>query len=241
MATYKTRGIVVRRFNLGEADRIITFLTTDRGKLRAVAKGVRRIKSRLAGHLELFGEVEIMLVEGRNLDIITSARLQRDASAIAEHQPALAHAYLFTELIDRLVEEGVNQPELYVAAASAFEALPAAGEALALVELYMKLHFLDGLGYRPELAHCVVCRSSDASSEYFFVSVLGGIADRTCTTDHRFPMQAAAIKLWRLVLGRPLAGVRPITEAEWLAKVSLPACDDFIEYHFGRRFVPAAL
>jgi hypothetical protein len=73
--SYQTTGIVIGRTNFGEADRIIRLLTPEHGKISAVAKGVRKIKSRAAGHLELFGEASLMLATGRNLDVITSARL----------------------------------------------------------------------------------------------------------------------------------------------------------------------
>jgi DNA repair protein RecO (recombination protein O) len=75
MPTYQTTGIVIGRTNFGEADRIVRFITPEQGKLSAVAKGVRRIKSRLAGHLEVFAESQLTLATGRNLDVIASARL----------------------------------------------------------------------------------------------------------------------------------------------------------------------
>ncbi len=240
MATYKTTGIVIRRFNLGEADRIITFLTPDHGKLKAVAKGVRRIKSRMAGHLEPFGEVELMVAEGKNLDLITSARMQRDASNLSQDPKALSHAFLFAEIIDRLLDEGVGQPELYMAVASVFGGLGEGGD-VRLLELYFKLQLMDALGYKPELSHCVVCHQSDSAAEYYFVPSLGGIADKSCTSDRRFAMTAGQIKFWRLVSTHSLRDVQRITGAGELADQTLPACDDFIEYHFGRRFSPLPL
>ena len=69
--SYLTKGIVIGRTNFGEADRIVRFFTPDRGKLSAIAKGIRKIKSRSGGHLELFGEVSLMLATGRGLDIVT--------------------------------------------------------------------------------------------------------------------------------------------------------------------------
>ena len=73
MATIKTSGIVIRRINLGEADKILTILTRDRGKIRVVAKGVRRPKAKLAGFSDMFHYNDFILAEGRNLDIVTSA------------------------------------------------------------------------------------------------------------------------------------------------------------------------
>ena len=75
--TYKSRGIVLRRTNLGEADRILTILTEKFGLIRVVAKGVRKTLSHLAGHLEPFCVAEFLIAEGRNLDIITGAEIQK--------------------------------------------------------------------------------------------------------------------------------------------------------------------
>ena len=68
---YKTEGVVLKRHYTGEADALLTFCTPDRGKLRAIARGVRRPKSRLAGHLEPLTHCTMMLAEGRNLDIVS--------------------------------------------------------------------------------------------------------------------------------------------------------------------------
>ena len=125
MATYKTRGIVLRRHNLGEADRIITFLTTDRGKLRAVARGVRRIKSRQAGHLELFSETDLMLAEGRNLDIITSARLRVVDDRLTSDLRRLGTAYLMAEMTDVLLDDNEPQADIYASLGAGLAALRA--------------------------------------------------------------------------------------------------------------------
>ncbi len=103
----------MRRMNLGEADRIITFITPDHGKLKAVARGVRRIKSRLAGHLELFGDVQLMLARGHNLDVITSARAAQSHLAIADDLERLSQAYLMAEMVDKLVREESVGPGVY--------------------------------------------------------------------------------------------------------------------------------
>lgn len=76
MPSYQTTGLVIGRTNFGESDRIIRFITPDYGKISAVARGVRKIKSRLAGHLEPLGTVMLSLTTGRsNIDVITGARL----------------------------------------------------------------------------------------------------------------------------------------------------------------------
>lgn len=235
MAYYKTHGIVLRRMNLGEADRIITIFTRDNGKVRAVAKGVRRIKSRLAGHLEPFGSVELMFAVGRNLDVITSARLLRSGDGISAEADSLTYAYLFAEMLDRLVDEGVAQPELYDLVEDSFADLGQTGGDK-LLELFFKLRLLEALGYRPQLSGCTICQSNDPETQYFFVSEIGGIVDATCSRDQRFPMSLNQIKLWRLMMTQPLPQVRRLAGAADLAKASLEVCNYFYDYTFGKQF-----
>ena len=176
MGTYATHAIVIGRHSFGEADRILVMLTPEQGVIRAVAKGIRKIKSRLAGHLELFSESELMLATGRNLDVVTSARLIRHLSA--DNYDRMRLAYLFAEMINRLAGEHEHHEGLYSLLQEAFAVL-AVGETMpsALLELWFKLRLLDRLGYRPELDACVACGTADPAREYLFSPVLGGIVD----------------------------------------------------------------
>src|SRR3990167_2736637 len=77
MPSYKTRGIIIKRSNFSEADRLVTIFSKDRGKIRAIAKGVRRPLSKLGGHIELFCLTNFVIAEGRNLDIISGAEIEK--------------------------------------------------------------------------------------------------------------------------------------------------------------------
>src|ERR687885_415233 len=81
---YRTEAIILRRSDFGEADRILTLYTPRYGKRRAIAKGVRKTTSRLAGHVELFTRVQLRLAEGRNLDIVTQAQIIAPYRALRE-------------------------------------------------------------------------------------------------------------------------------------------------------------
>lgn len=232
MATYKTTGIVLRRHNLGEADRIVTFLTPDRGKLRAVSRGVRRIGSRQAGHLELFSQVELILAEGRNLDIITSARLRRYPEKVGQDYARLRHGYVFASLLDRLIETGPSEG-LYNLAVVGFNELDDSGVSSGL-ELWFKLRLLDLLGYRPNLDHCGRCGRVVASGSVD--ASAGGLVCSDCAAAGLVALDAASLKLWR----RLLAAERPDDRGadEPVAGASLGICDTFYEYIFGRAFGP---
>jgi DNA repair protein RecO (recombination protein O) len=239
MATYKTQGIVLRRHDLGEADRIITFLTPDYGQLKAVARGIRRIKSRLAGHLELFSETELMLAEGKNLDVVASARLLRHHNNLSQDYSALTYAYLFAEMLDKLLEEGLPSIAAYRITSEAYQQLDA-GYADAITELGFRLKLLDVLGYCPELVNCAVC-GQRLDGGLWINPERGGIVDRSCKTALDTPMDANHVKLWRLLLTAAADKVRRVGGAESAAQASLASCNKFYDYTFGRQFKSAQL
>jgi DNA repair protein RecO (recombination protein O) len=237
MPTYQTTGIDIGRTNFGEADRVIRFLTAGHGKVSAVAQGVRRIKSRSGGHLELFGEVSLMLATGRNLDVVTSARLLWYPHQLAAAYDRLGLAYAMASAIDRLTEPGHPQPKLYALFSEALRAVDG-GAAGPLPELWFKLRLLEVQGYRPELNACAICGRNDTETGYHFDPVRGGIvcdADSSATTQ---PMSQPAIKLWRILSDYPYATVAQIADGAILAAETLAACDEFYEHHLGRAFRP---
>lgn len=233
---YATKGYVLRRFNLGEADRIITFITPDHGKLKAVARGVRRMKSKLAGHLELFSHVELQIAIGKSLDVITGAKLIEAPPEFDYGQ--LAQAYLYAQMIDKLLDEDDQPQDSYVLMQMALDDLTAY-KASNLGELYFKLRLAAILGHQPGLASCVRCGKSGPDYQYFFEPSLGGIVDEACKLPGGVPMSQDAIKLWRAILSLSLSNVRRISGAEALAAETLAICNAFYDYNFDRRFTAA--
>ncbi len=237
MPTYQTTAIVIGRTNFGEADRVVRLLTPDHGKVSSVAKGVRKIKSRMAGHLELFGEVNLMLATGHNLDVITSARLIWYPHHLAGDFAALPLAFSFATAIDRLVEPGHGSYKLYEALRETIHALDEHGESSAL-QLWFKLRLLDNLGYRPDLTGCAVCGKADAGESYALSASRGGLlcAAHAEAGDPNIP--TPAIKYWRLAFDQPFATIVQIGEGETLAALSIALVDLFYEHHVGRAFRP---
>jgi DNA repair protein RecO (recombination protein O) len=109
--TQKLRGIIIKRTNFGEADRIITVFSCEQGKINCLAKGVRRIKSRRAPHLELFHEVNLVLHESRGWGIITQAAAF--PLAFANHLPSVAYAFYAAEVVDKLLPEHQPHEDVY--------------------------------------------------------------------------------------------------------------------------------
>lgn len=233
MATYSTSAIIIGRHDFGEADRIMVLLTPERGVIRGVAKGVRRIKSRLAGHLELFSQSELMLAEGRNMDTVTSARLVHHLDATSDYD-VMRLAYLAAEMINRLGGEHEHHEGLFELLHNTYHALAVTGVSGRL-ELWFKLRLLDRLGYRPELGACVICGRREPGAFYFNTG-LGGIVDASCVGPGDLPLTVEQIKLWRLMLSQEFETVNKIVGAEPLSGATLTICNAFYDYTFGRRF-----
>ena len=159
MPSYRTEAIVLRTHKLAEADRIITLLTRDRGKVRAVAKGVRRTKSKFGSRLEPFSRVDLLIHEGRNLDIITQAELLNSyGQDMTLDYPMWTVGQSMLETSDRLTsEESVSSESQYLLLIGALRTLTAGEHDPSLVLDAFLLRSLALAGYEPTLDACVVC------------------------------------------------------------------------------------
>lgn len=113
MRTYKTEGIILRRTNLGEADRLLTIFTKNHGKIRCRAPGIRKTISRKGAHLELFNLSGLFLAQGKSLDIVTEAQTINNFSEIRKDLSKVWIAYYFCELVDSLCGERQENWEVF--------------------------------------------------------------------------------------------------------------------------------
>lgn len=188
----------MRRQDLGEADRLLTIFTPDRGKLRVVAKGVRKPRSRKAGHLEPLTRARLMLARGRELDIITQADALDLYPSLRDDLIKLGQASYAVELLDRFtVEEGASQ-RLYELLVDTLDRLQAGNEP-AVALRFFELRMLDLVGYRPELFRCLGCGGEIRPQDQFFSLGLGGILCPACGRGQReaYPISLAALKVLR--------------------------------------------
>jgi DNA repair protein RecO (recombination protein O) len=238
--TYKTTGIVIGRTNYGEADRILTIMSAEHGKIRAIAKGVRKIKSRSGGHIELFGRVDFMIAIGRGLDVMTSATLTWYPHNLASDYNKLGLAYLFSSMINKLVDENEPHIEVYELLGASLLALENTGVEPQL-ELWFKLRLLDALGYKPQLSGCIICGEHSGTVAYFISAERGGLVDERCRNVGDREISINAIKLWRLIMDHTFVSIRSLTGSSQLSAQTLTFCDSLYEYHLGRAFHPQAL
>lgn len=170
---------MLRHSDWGEADRLLVLFSREAGKLRAVAKGVRKLHSRKAGHLEPFTHVKLMMAAGRDFWIVTQAETMEAYLPIREDLVRTAYAAYVIELIDRFTyEEGENRPlfQLLIDTLGRISTLPDPFPAVR----YYEIRLLDLLGFRPELTNCVRCGSQIKAEDQFFDAELGGVLCPRC-------------------------------------------------------------
>lgn len=195
MKLYRDHGIVLRTYKLGEADRIVSLITERNGKVRAVAKGVRKTKSRFGARLEPTRHVAVQLYEGRELDTVTQAESVDHFAAIRGDLDRLTRAVAMLEAVDQLAQERQPNPRLYQMLLGALRALDAIDSPLVVAGFYWKVLALEG--FRPMVDACVTC--GDKHHLVSFDIEEGG----TMCRDHRqgVPVSPGAVAVLQQILG----------------------------------------
>jgi len=202
VALYRERGVVLRTIKLGESDRIVTFATEGRGKVRAVAKGVRKTKSRFGARLEPLSHVSLLLYEGRGeLHIVTQAETIDAFRAVREDFDRLTQATALLEAVDHLAQEGEENPRLLQMLLGALRTLEAGPAPLVVPAFFWKL--LAQEGFLPVLEACVTCDGADVVA---FDLEVGGVLCRSCAGGAP-RLSAAGLALLRRMLGGDLVSV----------------------------------
>jgi DNA repair protein RecO (recombination protein O) len=214
----KSEAVVLRSMRYGEADRILHLYTPDRGRLSAIAKGVRRAKSRFGGRLEPYFRLRLVLYEGRSdLLTVTSAETLEGHPRLREHAGALDGAARACEAVGRLFDDGDPHRGVYHLLANQLALLDAdpahatRGNALAF-----RLKLLLAAGFAPQLAACAAC--GDADHVVGFSGAAGGVVCAACEAN-AFPLAEEAHVFLVEALGRPLAAApdaspRALAQAE---------------------------
>jgi DNA repair protein RecO (recombination protein O) len=228
---YKTAAIVMRGRVYGEADRILTLLTSERGKLDAIAKGSRRTKSHLAGRLELGNEAQLTMHRGRTLDVVVTADT---IFANWQHivQPErFAAANLAIELVDAFCEPDLAMPDVYALLSGALRAMGRSAEPALLLPRF-SLRLLDALGLAPPVDRCVQCGASIAQGAWLELDH-GGFSCEECRVSWR---NQAALDERDLANIAALAAPRTHGTAALLATPrAAEAIEALVAQHLGRR------
>lgn len=203
---YRTEGVIIRRTDIGEADKILTIFAPRHGKVRAIAKGVRRPESHLGGNVELFVRSSLLIARGRQLDIVTQAETIAAFKSLRQQLSTIQAAFYLGELLDGLTEEGLANDEIYTLLVESLTALER-GAAIAPVSRYYEYRLLALLGYRLEVMQCVQCRRPLEPVINRFSAEMGGVLCPDCHPIGLLlrPISVTALKVLRLMARDSLA------------------------------------
>jgi DNA repair protein RecO (recombination protein O) len=234
VSLFRDRGVVLRTYRLGEADKIVVFLTERHGKVRAVAKGVRRTTSKFGGRLEPLTQVDLLLWQGRSdLDIVNQVEVLNAFRPIREDLERLPRGMALVEVSDQMAQERHPDPRLYSMLVGALAALAdqRSDPVLLAPSFFLKALVLEGAG--PVLDECASCGEPDGAVELVaFDLVAGGTLCRAHRSGRS--VSPAALALVRRILGGDLAAVLsgpPPTCADEVAELATEA----MEAHLDRR------
>ncbi len=175
----RVEAIVLRHTDWGEADRLLWLFTREQGKIQAVAKGVRKPRSRKAGHLEPFTRVVLLLASGRDLPIITQAEAKEAYLPLREDLVRMGYASYVIELLDRFTyEEGENITLFKLLTETLSRVSSETYPAFAV--RYYEVRLLDLVGFRPQLLHCVNCGEEIRAEDQYFSFDKGGVICPKC-------------------------------------------------------------
>jgi DNA repair protein RecO (recombination protein O) len=231
MTLFRDRGVVLRTLRLGEADRIVTLMTDQHGKVRAVAKGVRRTTSKFGSRLEPLSHVALLGWQGRgDLDIINQVEVIDTFRPVREDLDRMGVAMSLLEVVDQIGQERHGNPRLYEMLVGALAALSERNSPMVAPGFFLKVLVLEGSA--PVLEACVSCGEEDSDALVAFDLVEGGVLCRTCRRGRS--LSPEGLSLLRRTLGGGLAGV--------LAEPRSPVTDEItalateaMEAHLDRR------
>ena len=220
---YQTQGIILKQTKLGEFDKIVTIYTPEFGKLRAVAKGACRPKSKLGGNVEPLTHSLMLLAKGRNLDIVTQSQTINGFLALKSDLWRMACGLYVLELIDSFTVEGGENRPLFDLLLDILQQLSEPDNNETALR-YFELHLLHYLGYRPQLRRCVSCDSPLKPVVNFFSPSKGGLLCPHCHSEENrryeqietistrpsSPLSVEALKVLRLWQGCDYATSRRV-------------------------------
>ncbi|MBN1644173.1 MAG: DNA repair protein RecO [Dehalococcoidales bacterium] len=205
---YQTEAVIIKKTKLGEADRILTLYTPDLGKIQAVAKGVRRPKSKMAGHLELLTHSQVNLSRGRNLDTITGSQTINAFLPLKTDLWLTSYGLYVIELVNQFTADHIEDEDLFRLLIDTLQSLSETNNRELLLR-YFEIHLLESSGYRPQLQECVTCHRPLEPITNSFSARLGGTLCPACGLNQPFarPISVNALKVLRFIQGNDFNAV----------------------------------
>lgn len=185
--------------NFGEADKILTILTERFGKIKAISKGVRKIKSHLAGSLEPFMLVDLELYEGKTFFTITGAKIDKEFQHLHKDIKKMSQAFYVAELVDKFVEERERVPTIYTLFGETLNCIERGNKQIFIKAFCLKL--LNEAGFKPELFNCVHCKKKVMENCVYWDEVEGGVICEDCQNKYHHGRKVSdnMIKFFRFI------------------------------------------
>jgi DNA repair protein RecO (recombination protein O) len=234
MALRHDQGIVLRSFPFGEADRVVVLLSPNHGKVRAVAKGVRKTKSRFGGRLEPFTHVDLVLYEGRNLDTITQAEVIEAFPRLRADLDKMLAAGAMVELLDAVSQEGEAAHRAFLLLQRSLKALEGGPTHPDLITAFL-LKSADLLGLAPALDVCAGCGTSEGLHRFAFAA--GGTLCDRCRTPGAVALRRGLTGYLAALAASPVDALPesdPVMTGD-----ALGVTRRFLEYHLDRKLAAA--
>ncbi len=238
---YQTEAIIIKRVKLGEADKILTLYTPHSGKIQAVAKGVRRPKSKLAGHLELLTHSQIWLARGRNLDTVTGAQTITSFLPLKSDLWLTSCALYITELANQFTADHIENSPLFKLLLETLEHLCEDSDK-ELVLRYYEINMLSQVGYRPQLEHCVLCNQALMPTTNSFSSAAGGMLCSNCAQSEfsTRPLSVNTLKVLRFLQNNDWTVSNRLKVDQTLSRGLEAVMKDYLRYLLEREVKSAA-
>lgn len=226
MMLRRAQGIVLRGFPFGEADRVVVFVSPNEGKIRAVARGVRRTKSRFGGRLEPLTHVDLVLYQGRNLPTITQVSVIEPFPRLRNDLDAVLAAGSMAEVIGKVVVEGEPSHRLFLLLQRGLHALEAGAGGMDLVTSFL-LKVMDALGQAPALRWCAACGENSPLDRFSLAG--GGLLCTRCDAGGSFRLRGGLTTYLATLAASELSG---FTEGDGvLAGDAAGLVRRFVEFH----------
>lgn len=236
MALRHDQGIVLRSYPFGEADRVVVMLSPNRGKLRTVAKGVRKTKSRFGGRLEPFTHVDLVLYEGKNLDTITQVSIIEAFAGLRSDLDRVVSAGTMVEVADTVAQEDEPSLRLFLLLQRGLRALDA-GPAHADLLTSFLLKAASVVGVAPALQECAGCGRSDGLHKFSFDA--GGVLCDACRVPGAYSLRAGLTDYLAAVAAADLSSIPDADPA--LSGEARGVTRRFLEHHLERRLESMAV
>lgn len=229
MAIRNDQGIVLRGYPFGESHRVVVLLSPTHGKLRTVAKGVRKTKSRFGGRLEPFTHVDIVLYEGKNLDTVTQVSIINAFPHLRNDLDRVLAASTMIEVVDVVAQEDEPSNRLFLLLHKGLSVLDAADPHPDLVTSFL-LKAADIIGVAPSFDSCAGCGRSDGLHRFSFAD--GGSVCENCRLPGAYALRAGVVPYLAAVAAADLGGLPEANES--LSREALGVTKRFVEYHLER-------